>query len=343
VLSNFAPLSNPLHGHSVLSNAEFTPLSNPTHSSHSVLSADSLATANTNCPAYTGQAISGNAQVQIFEANSGLWLSQVTAQFSNNPQTLAFASTTPVSLTISSAQAFQNGFMGILNYNGNNWDINGRYGGIFTQSSSPYFYVNIIPNGSGGVTLKAVQTNYNSNQYNLNLFNINGQETLSYGNINGAGNFQVFMCPVPWTGQPLPNPSSTHFAIYESNSGTYLTQVTAQFSNNPQTLAFASTTPQLFTINNPSSFQNGFMGILNFNNNNWDINGGYGGIFTQSSSPAFYVNIIPNGSGGVTLKAVQTNYNSNQYNLNLFNINGQRTLSYGNINGAGNFIVYIYS
>jgi hypothetical protein len=337
---------------------------------------------STTCTLYTGQSVSTPVTFQLYEENSGLWLTQAAAAFSSNPQTLLFGSSTPQTFNFANPSNFQGGIMGILNYNNANWNVNGGYGGIFTQNSNPSFYVNIIPNGSGGVTLKAVQTNYNSNQYNLNLFVINGQRTLSYGNINAVGTFKAYICsaapttPAPTTTTTTAAPTTTttttapttttttsaptttappsctlytgqavntpvNFQVYEANSGLWFSQATASFSNNPQILIFGSSTSQTFKFNSPSNFQGGFMGILNFNNANWDINGGYGGVLTQSGSPSFYINVIPNGSGGVSLKAVQANYNSNQYALDLNVINGQRALSYGNINTSGGYRVYI--
>jgi hypothetical protein len=144
---------------------------------------------------------------------------------------------------------------------------------------------------------------------------------------------------IQYTGQSLASGTNTIY-IYESISGTFLTQITAAWSNNPQTLVFGSASQQPFTITNPISYNGGFMGLLTNPSGTWDINGGYGGILTLKS-PSFYFAIVPKGDGTVSLRAVQTNYQSNVYNLDLMNINGQRALSYGNLNGAGIYKVFV--
>jgi len=156
-------------------------------------------TQNTCAVPYTGQALSNGVTFQILELNSRNYLSAGVINWSNNPTALMFQSTTPATFTFPYVYSENGGHMGNLVLPGTGtFDLDGGHGGILTVSSSPMFYINFIPdgNGMGGVSIKGVQYNYQSNQYPLDLLNMNGESLLSYGNINAHGSYRVYLCSV---------------------------------------------------------------------------------------------------------------------------------------------------
>jgi hypothetical protein len=176
------------------------------------------------------------------------------------------------------------------------------------------------------------------------------------GTINGqyyatgttpSNNYEVLnIIPIPltcttlYTGQSLSN--GVRFQIKETKTGKYLTSQQISWSNNPTAVMFKSSQTATFNFPNVSPFNGGHMGILTQANvGSFDLDGGHGGILTVSAAPGFNVNFIPDGQGGVSIKAVQCNYNSNQYNLDIQLINGEYCLTYGNINFNGSYRVYL--
>jgi hypothetical protein len=146
---------------------------------------------------------------------------------------------------------------------------------------------------------------------------------------------------IQYTGQSLPSGAPIAIQIYEAISASFLTEVPATLY--PSTLAFASQNPLIFVITNPISYNGGFKGMLTNPSGTWDINSAYGGIFTLYGQSDFYFAVVPKGDGTVSLRSVHINDENTAYNLDLMFFGGQIALSYGNINSAGTYKVFVCS
>jgi len=168
------------------------------------------------CVPYTGQTLAAGSTFVISDMTVGEFLSVTTIDVSYGPTGLVFAqaaavfSFAPNTMCPYSGSQYSSGVMGILQVGNQQFDLDGSVGGMLTCQSSPAFFIALVPvvGKPGVVTLQGVQSNYQSNQYPLNIDYINGERCLSYGNNNEYDTYSASICtglsaqPTAWTCVP---------------------------------------------------------------------------------------------------------------------------------------------